>query len=120
MAIPTALLRRFYLENSLQNTGNGFQFCLANRIAPTTILALGPIEVDGELYAPSQIMVTASKSRPASTIHEQSPFFFRMGKKMTLSVPGEQLSSGSHRVIVHAVTKEVGPVSIEFEEKVPE
>ena len=119
MAIPTALLRRFYLENSLQNTSNGFRFCLANRIAPTTILALGPIQVDGELYAPSQIMVTASKSRLASTIHERSPFFFRVGKKMTLSISGKQLSPGPHQVILHAITKEVGPVSIEFEEEVP-
>jgi len=119
LAIPTALLRRFYLENSLKNNGNGLEFRLANRIAPTTIVSLGPIEIDGELFAPDQIMVSASKKRLASTIHEQSPFFLRMGKKMTLSVPGKCVEPGEHQVIVHAVTKEVGPVSIEFEDTVP-
>ena len=119
MAIPTALLRRFYLENSLQNSDDGFEFQLVNRIAPTTIQALGPIEIDGELFAPDQIMITASKTRPASTIHDRSPFFFRMGKKMTLSISGKKLAPGAHHVIVHAVTREVGPVSIEFEEHVP-
>ena len=119
MAIPTALLRRFYLENSLKNNGDGLEFRLANRVAPTTIVSLGPIEIDGELFAPDQIMVSASKKRPASAIHEQSPFFLRMGKKMTLSIPGKFIKPGEHQVIVHAITKEVGPVSIEFEESVP-
>ena len=119
MAIPTALLRRFYLENSLKNGESGFEFRLANRIAPTTIVSLGPIEVDGELFAPDQILVRASKARPASTIREQSPFLLRMAKQMTLSVPGKKLESGPHQVIVHMVTKEVGPVSIEFEATLP-
>ncbi len=118
MAIPTALLRRFYVENSLQNGSHGIQFRLTNRIAPTTIVSLGPIEIDGELFAPDQIMVSASKARPASAIHERAPFFLRMGKKMTISIPGETLEPGSHQVILHAVTKEVGPVSIEFEETI--
>lgn len=119
MAIPTALLRRFYLENSLRNTETGFEFRLSNRIAPTTIISLGPIEVDGELFSPDQIMVSASKARPASAIHEQSPFLLRMAKKMTLTVPGKFLEPGPHQVILHVVTKEVGPVSIEFEETLP-
>lgn len=118
MAIPTALLRRFYVENSLKNEQEGFQFRLANRIAPTTIVSLGPIEIDDEIFAPDQILVTASKARPASAIHEQAPFFLRMGKKMTLSIPGEYLEPGKYQVVLHAITKEVGPVSIEFEETV--
>jgi len=119
LAIPTALLRRFYLENSLRNTESGFEFRLDNRIAPTTIVSLGPIEVDGELFAPDQIMVRASKARPASSIQERSPFLLRMAKQMTLSVPGHFLAPGPHQVVVHAVTKEVGPVSIEFEDSMP-
>jgi hypothetical protein len=118
LAIPTALLRRFYVENSLKNKDGGFEFRLANRIAPTTIVALGPIEIDGEIFAPDQIMVTASKARPASAIHEKAPFYLRMGKRMTLSIPGERLEPGKHQVVLHAITKEVGSVSIEFEETV--
>jgi len=38
---------------------------------------------------------------------------------MTLSIPGRFVDSGEHQVVVHAVTKEVGPVSIEFADIVP-
>jgi len=116
LAIPTALLRRFYVDNSLQNQSDGLEFRLANRIAPTTIVSLGPIEIDEELFAPSQIEVTASKSRPASTINEKTPFHLRMGKRMTISIPGKYLRPGKHHIVLHVITKEVGAVSIEFAE----
>jgi len=119
LAIPTALLRRFYVGQSLQNKDDGIEFKLANHIAPTTILALGPIEVDGDLFAPDQIMVHASRPRPANAIREGAPLFLSMGKVVSISIPDEQLPPGRHQVIVHALTKEVGPVSIEFDETIP-
>ena len=119
MAIPTALLRRFYVGNSLKNRDDGLEFRLANRIAPTTILSLGPIEVDGELFAPNQIVVRSSKPRPANAIRESAPLFLNMGKVVSISIPGVRLPPGSHQIIIHAITKEVGPVSIEFDETIP-
>ncbi len=74
------------------------------------------MEVDGELFAPDQIIVQASKSRPASAIREQAPLFLPMGKVITLTIPQLHLKPGRHQVIVHALTKEVGPVSIEFDD----
>ncbi len=115
MAIPTALLRRFYIENSLENGDRGFRFRLINRVAPTTIVSLGPIQVDDVLLAPDEILVSASKSRPASAIREQSPFYLRMGKQIALSAPGKYLDPGEHHVALHLITKEVGPVAIEFD-----
>ena len=118
MAIPTALLRRFYVGQSLRNKDDGIEFRLANHIAPTTILSLGPVEVDGELFAPDQIMVRSSKPRPASAIRETTPLFLNMGKEMSISIPGKQLPPGRHEITVHALTKEVGPVTIEFDETI--
>jgi len=118
LAIPTALLRRFYVGQSLRNKDDGFEFKLANRIAPTTILSLGPIEVDGEVFAPDQVVVHTSKSRPASAIREDAALFLNMGTVMTLSIPGKRLPPGRHQIVVHALTKEVGPVSIEFDETI--
>ena len=119
MAIPTALLRRFYVGRSLKNSEDGFRFQLANHIAPTTILSLGPLEVDGELFAPDQILVTASRPRPASAISEKSPLFLDISRRLTISIPGHRLPSGPHQVLLHAITKEVGPVAIEFDDSIP-
>jgi len=119
LAIPTALLRRFYVDNSLINTDTGFEFQLTNKIAPTTITSLGPLEVDGRIFAPDQILVSSSKVRPASAINDLAPFYLRMGKRMTISVPNAPLQPGEHTIILHLLTKEVGAVSIEFTETTP-
>ena len=113
MVIPAALLRRFYVDGSLQNAeGGGFSFRLKNMIAPTTIISLGPIEIDNEPYAANQVTLTASKSRLASAVSDKSPLQLAMGKEISLHVSGEALTPGEHELIVHAMTKEVGAVII--------
>jgi len=87
-------------------------------VAPTTIVSLGPIEIDNEPYAANQVTFTASKSRPASAVSEKSPLDLGMGKEISLHVSGETLTPGEHELIVHAVTKEVGPVIIAVTEHV--
>lgn len=113
MVIPAALLRRFYVDGSLQNAEEGgFSFRIKNTVAPTTIVSLGPIEIDNEPYAANQVTLTASKSRLASTISDSSPLNLKMGKEISFHVEGETLPSGEHELTLHAMTKEVGPVII--------
>lgn len=116
MAIPTALLRRFYVDNSLKNDNDGFSFQLINRIAPTTLVSLGPVEVDDDLYASNQLTVTSSHSRSAADIHEGAPLFLPMRKKIRLSLTPGKLNQGHHHIVLHAVTREVGSVMIEFDD----
>jgi len=118
LAIPTALLRRFYVRNSLQNNDEGFSFKLTNRIAPTTLVSLGPVEIDGALYAPDQLTVISNHPRSATDIREGSPLFLPIGKKILLSLMPNQLKQGNHHVVLHAVTLEVGPVMIEFDDAI--
>ncbi len=118
MAIPTSLLKRFYVRGSLHNLEDGFEFRLKNTIAPATIVSFGPIEVDGEPYGPDQVIVTASRPRSASAITERAPLPLHMGKTATLRVQGAPLAPGSHEIAVHVVTREVGPVVIEIDDAV--
>lgn len=119
MVIPAALLRRFYVGGSLQNAEQGgFGFRLKNTVAPTTIVSLGPIEIDNEPYAASQVTLTASKSRLASTVSDQTPLHLKMGKEIALHIDAEALTPGEHEVTVHAMTKEVGPVIIAVTETI--
>ena len=119
MVIPAALLRRFYVDGSLQNAERGgFGFKIKNTVAPTTIVSLGPIEIDNELYAANQVTLTASKSRLASMVSEKTPLHLAMGKEISLYVEGETLASGEHELMVHVMTKEVGPVVIAVTETI--
>ena len=116
MAIPTALLRRFYVNNSLHSNGNNLSLKLTNRIAPTTLVSLGPIEIDDNLYAPDRVTVIASRPRSANEITERSPLVLPMGKTITIQVAPSTLKPGRHHVVIHAITQEVGSVSIEFDD----
>ena len=118
MAIPTALLRRFYVKNSLQNNSDGISFQLTNKIAPTTLVSLGPVEIDDALYAPDQLTITSRHPRSAADIHERAPLFLPMGKRLLLSLVPGKLNQGNHHVVLHAVTREVGSVMIEFDDAV--
>ncbi len=118
MVIPAALLRRFYVEGSLECVKGGARFALQNSIAPATIVSIGPVEIDGVPYAPGDITLTASKPRRASAVTEGAPLLFEMGARVTLHVAGAFLSPGAHEVSLHAITREVGPVLIEFNESV--
>ncbi|NOX62233.1 MAG: hypothetical protein GXP42_09865 [Chloroflexi bacterium] len=118
MAIPTALLKRFYVKGSLHNSEDGFEFRLKNTIAPATVVSFGPIEVDGEPFGPDQVVITASRPRTANTITAKAPLPLHMGKTVTLRVLGPPLTPGSHEIAVHAVTREVGPVIIEIDDSV--
>ncbi len=112
MEIPAALLRRFYVDGSLLNTEGGFEFQLINRVAPTTIVSLGPVEIDGEPHAADDVTITASRLRIASQVDSQSPLFFPMGRKVTINVKSDNKLNGKHELLVHALTKEVGAVVI--------
>ncbi len=113
MVIPAALLRRFYVDGSLQNAERGgFEFRIKNTVAPTIIISLGPIEIDDEPYAANQVTLTASKPRLASSVSEKSPLHLEMGKEINFHVAGDDLKPGVHELMVHAMTKEVGSVII--------
>jgi len=93
-------------------------FELRNLVAPTTITSLGPIEVDDQAFAASEITIMASKPRPASAVTQQAPLFLAMGKELSFRIDGLHLSPGEHQITIHAVTREVGPVMIDVTEKV--
>lgn len=118
LVIPTALLRRFYVEHTLRNTDQGVEFKLKNRVAPTTLVAVGPLEMDGTLVSSERVMLQASKTRSAAAIGPRQPLQLPMGRSLTVKVAIPPLPRGAHHVRLHVVTREVGPVVIEFSDTV--
>lgn len=116
MVIPAALLRRFYVDGSLRNEKEGVVFQIKNLVAPTTLVSLGPIEIDDRSFAPDEIEIVASKARQASAVTEKNPLFLAMSKGITIRLNRVQLPAGEHRLLVHAITREVGPVVIDVTE----
>ena len=118
MVIPAALLRRFFVDGSLRNKEEGVGFELRNLVAPTTMTAFGPIEIDDLSFAADEITLVASKVRPASAISSQAPLFLAMGTSLTVRIHGLHLPAGEHQITIHAITREVGAVVIDVTETI--
>jgi len=107
MPVPEFVLRKLFVQGSLQAQPDGFSFALRNTFAPATITGLG-LEVDGKPVPPEGLTVQAENEAPrsATTIHPDSPFPLPVGATVTVHVHGTPLGQG--RLKVRAETREAG------------
>ena len=99
-AIPPALLRRLYVEGSLRNRPDGFEFILRNRLAPSTILRLGPLTIDDRAVAQDLVQIQTKRNVRSIT-------------RVTDKAPHEP---GSHRLAFAMSLKEVGELTLRVED----
>lgn len=113
-AIPAFVLKKLYVNGSLQGEGDGFFLELKNLIAPGTITSLADLTVDGKAVdlALVTIIPPSGKARPAGEVSTQSPLLFPVGASVRLSVSDQTLEAGPHELVIRVVVKEVGPLDI--------
>lgn len=112
--IPSAVLKKLYVQGSLRAEGDGFALDLKNMIAPATITACTGLDVDGQTTAPEQLTLVAANGnpRPAERLSRQAPVRFPVGAAVTLHVAERSLQPGHHELLVHIMTQEIGPLDI--------
>lgn len=116
-AIPPALLRRLYVEGSLRNRPDGFEFTLRNRLAPSTILGLGPLAVDDRSVAQDVVQLQTKRNRRAiSKVSGQAPHEWPINTEIKLIVAGRTLEPGMHRLAFAISLKEVGALMLRIED----
>ncbi|MBK6430658.1 MAG: hypothetical protein WAW03_17095 [Anaerolineae bacterium] len=117
MPVPPALLRRFYVEGSLRNRRDGFELRLSNRLAPGTLLGIGPLTVDGRLYTGDDLLLQTRKSlRPAANVSPEHPFDWPLKMELTLVGIGPHLTAGPHRINIGLLLRETGQVTLTIED----
>jgi hypothetical protein len=124
VAFPTSLLERLYEADSLTNTDTGFELSFKNRLAPTTLIGVGSLCIDGQVFDSTDLVLTVV--RPAVR-HGRSPEpLVRTGSEVTaakslpfglnavarLSIAGKRLPPGSYTVSWSFRTKEVGEITV--------
>lgn len=119
--VPATLLRRLYVPGSLRNVETGFVLSLKNLIAPGTIVSVGPVVVDGMTWGPDRITVTGKgQPRPAERISAKSPLPFPINQVVTVQVTAAPLAGGLHSLRVTVLTREVGELVVEAEDRLNE
>jgi hypothetical protein len=112
--IPATVLKKLYVNGSLQVKEGGFVFDLKNLIAPATITSIEGLDVNGEQVDDSQVTIVlpSGSSRPMSQISPGSPLHFPVGVVVTLHVSDETLKPGQHDLTVRLEVKEIGSLDI--------
>ncbi len=109
MQIPSFLLRKLYVKGSLTNVDNGFQFKIKNSLSPGTAIAIEPFKVDDKEYPLEKTIIESGDVKvKASEISENNPFTIKVGIEVVVTVEGEQLSPGDHKIDIAIKTKEAG------------
>ncbi len=119
--LPAEMLRRLYRQGSLRNTEGGFELVLWNTLAPGTLIGVGPVSVDGQVFPPERITILTGRSkRSADRVSERGPLSFPVNGQIRLHIAGNPLAPGWHTVVINAHLKEVGSLSIEIEDRLAE
>jgi hypothetical protein len=124
-SLPSSLLQRFYERNSLCNTDSGYELVIRNSVAPSTLLGIGPLIIDGQTIGPEHLECRLERPpvrhgrqpeplvRTADEISPARALRFDLDVVLRLVVYGQRLSPGEHRFALHLRTKEVGDIIVE-------
>jgi alpha-N-arabinofuranosidase len=116
MVIPEFILRKLYVQDSLQAGADGLSFALNNTFAPATVTGFR-LEVDGQPVPPGHLTIQASSgaSLPTSAITADNPFALPVGVQITVRAQGAAVTGG--HLTVHANTKEMGLLTFSIQAK---
>lgn len=119
-SLPAFLLKRLYVKGSLKNTATGFELTIQNTLAPGTIVALDPLQVDGISYPLEQTTATLPNGAKVSAteLSAASPQRFGVGDRVTIHIQAQPLAAGVHRLIISPRTMEAGLLQIVAEDAV--
>jgi len=111
MRVPDFLARQFYVAGSLRNRDDGFELQATNGMGDGTLIAVGPVEVDGrpiDFSALSAMRTGETERIPAAAVSRTNPIRVRKGDRVTLIVEGPQLTTGEHELRVWLVELNLG------------
>jgi hypothetical protein len=117
--IPSFLLAKLYVKDSLKNTPTGFEFGLKNIIDSTMLIGIGPISVGEKTYQGEEIKMTvADRTVDGTELSSHNPIPVHVGTPFKVSVFGNPLEPGANKIIVIATTSDIGRIKFEINETV--
>lgn len=120
ITVPSFLLKRLYVKESLRNNDQGFQFELKNTLGSGYGTELLPLTLDGEeLPRESSYVVLDGEETSFSAVSKDKPFTLAMNKTTLILVKGVSLSEGPHKIGFSFVVQGLGQLSFEVTDLVP-
>jgi hypothetical protein len=119
MKVPSFLLKKLYMKDSLKNTESGFEFIIKNVLMDGTINNPMNLSVDNRPIDLASITVsTGDLSMAAGDISESRALPLKVNVEVKVSVKGNPLSTGNHTLDIIAPTKEFGDIEFSIEDSI--
>lgn len=117
--VPAFILRRLYVKASLENFEGGWRFKLKNSLGSGYARVMVPLSLDGRdiPLADSSFEIDGRQTR-FDQVDEKNTFTLAMNRDIVISVHGETLSSGVHKVWMGFVVPGFGKIGFDFTDEV--
>lgn len=119
MKVPSFMLKKLYVSDSLEAAGDGFQFKLKNTLATATIVEPPEIFVDGEAVAQEDItFVVGDEEIKGADVTDEDTFKLEKGIESAVRADGPSLDAGAHKLRIKVATKEWDTLDFEVEDSI--
>lgn len=113
--VPAFILRRLYVKGSLQNTDAGWQFTLKNSLGSGYARGMQPLKVDDKEIPMGQASFQQDgKEITFDQVTETNTFGLQMNRSILISVHGQKLSPGAHKVWMGFLVPGFGKIGFDF------
>lgn len=119
MLVPQLILRQLYTNGSLQNTDDGIQFSLKNRLADAKLLLVKEICIDKQKVDLNDVIISLENGIEYSVedIKEKS-ITFPLRKVLIITINGLELSIEKHKLKISFKAEPFGSLSLKVEDSI--
>ena len=118
--VPAFILRRLYVKGSLHNTPTGWGFTLKNTLGSGYAHGLVPLRIDDSEEVPMDKITFEKDGVTVSfdQVNKENTFGLQMNRSIEISVDGEQLTRGAHRIDFGCFVPGLGKIGFDFTDEV--
>ncbi|MCH2514316.1 MAG: hypothetical protein MK134_01890 [Dehalococcoidia bacterium] len=118
--LPAFILRHLYVKGSLHNSPTGWSFTLKNTLGSGHAHGLVPLRVDEfeEVPMDKTTFEIDGDTIRFDQVNRENTFGLQMSRSIVISVDGEQLTRGAHRIDFVCIVPGLGQIGFDFTDDV--
>jgi len=122
MFVPSALLRRLYTFGSLENTDQGVEFAIKNRLKDATLTELQELKIGGVSVPRDQVSLYMGNGETytADEISTDHTIDFPLRRTLHVRAEGATLDAGKHEIELSFRAEPFGSLQFSVEDSVSE
>jgi len=122
MFVPSALLKQLYTFGSLENTDQGVEFALKNRLKDATLTELNEVTVDGTTVPRESVHLFMGDGtmHTAEDISDDNAVDFPLRRTLHLRLDRPPLETGKHEIQLSFRAQPFGTLSFAVEDAISE